>query len=231
MSRDLPFHVSDEERIAADMARELEAMTTTSPVLPGEEFAERVMLAIADEPLPQPVRAFGLALVGGHLRAAAAAIGDAWRTIASAPAPLAVRAQALALVLVVVVGSLTIAGGAAVGALGLLGNAGPTPPPSGPPSLPAPSTVPSPPPSREPSPPPSPEASPSESPEGSADGEATETPDANETAEPIDRHETDTPDATETDDHGGGDSSSGSGSGGDDHTPEPTKTEDHGSDG
>src|SRR6185369_2347706 len=101
------------------MARDLESMIVTG-VLPSEGFADRVMAAIAGEPLPQPVRAFGLALLAGHLRAAGSALTDAWRTISSVPAPLAVRAQALALVLVVVVGSLAVATGATVGALGLL---------------------------------------------------------------------------------------------------------------
>ena len=114
---ELPFHPSDEERIAAEMARDLEALNVMSAAPVSEDFADRVMLAIADDPLPQPVRAFGLALLGGHVRSAFAAIGDSWRTIASTPAPLAVRVQALALVLVVVLGSLTLAGGAAVGAL------------------------------------------------------------------------------------------------------------------
>jgi hypothetical protein len=206
VSRELPFHPSDEERVAAGMARELEAMAMTSPAPVSDGFADRVMLAIADEPLPQPVRAFGLALFGGHVRAALAAIGDSWRTISSTPAPLAVRAQALALVLVVVVGSLTIAGGAAVGALGLLQNNAPTP--SGPPSSqPLPSAVPS----------PSPVPTPSASPSPSTDVGPSQTPD-DETPEPTE---------TGSDDHGGGSGSgsdtSGSGSG--DHTPSPTSTD------
>jgi hypothetical protein len=226
MSRQLPVHPSDEDRIAAGMERELEAMTMTSPVLPGDGFADRVMAAIADEPLPQPVRAFGLALVGGHLRSAIAAVGDAWRTIASTPAPLAVRAQALALVLVVAVGSLALAGGAAVGAMGLLDrDDAPRP------SQPAPSVAPSPSPSRSPSPSPSPEPTPSASPESTETPEATETPD-DSTAAPTSRPRTATPTATGTDDHGGN-SGSGSGSGsGSDHTPSPAGTDDHsGSDG
>jgi hypothetical protein len=220
MSRDLPVHPSDEERVAAEMTRELEALTMTSPAPVSDGFADRVMLAIADEPLPQPVRAFGLALVGGHLRSAAAAVGDAWRTIASSPAPLAVRAQALALVLVVAVGSLAIAGGAAVGAFGLLDGNRSSPIPSGPP------------PSAAPSPSPSPDATPSPSPEVTETPEPTETPESTTTTKPG----TATPTATGTDDHGGGsgsDSGSGSGSGGgDDHTPSPGSTDDHsGSDG
>ncbi len=228
MSRERPIHPADEERIAAAMARELEAMTMTSAVQPSDGFADRVMLAIADEPLPQPVRAFGIALVGGHLRTAAAALGDAWRTVTSGLAPVAVRAQALALVLVVLVGSLTVAGGAAVGAMGLLGPATPAPSPSGPPPSvaqpspsPFPSAVPSPGDGAEPSSDASPSDDPSETPE------ATETSDRHQTPEPTGEQRTSTPEPTETNDHGG----SGSGSGSD-QTPDPAETDDHsGSDG
>ena len=230
MSGERTVHPADEERIAAGMARELESMTMTSAIQPSEGFADRVMLAIADEPLPQPVRAFGLALLGGHLRSAAAALGDAWRTVSSGLAPVAVRAQALALVLVVLVGSLTVAGGAAVGALGLLGPTTPIPSPSGPPpSVRQPSPSPSPDPSLLPSPEdgagPSPEASPSDDP--SETPEATETSDSHETPDSTDGPQTSTPEPAETDDHSG----SGSGSGSD-HTPDPAETDDHsGSDG
>lgn len=228
MTGELPLHPSDEERLASVMARELEMMTTTTAVQPSDGFADRVMLAIADEPLPQPVRAFGVALLGGHLRAAASAVGDAWRTLTSTPAPLLVRAQALALVLVVLVSSLALTGGATVGALGLLGNGPTTPAPSGPPSQPAPTRSPAPTPSEQP------EDTPSTAPEESTSAEPTDTPEAIETQDsheierPTVRPGTATP--TETDDHGG-DSGSGSGSGSGE-TPQPTETDDHsGSDG
>jgi uncharacterized membrane protein YgcG len=227
VSGQLPLHPADEERIAADMARELEAMTMTAAALPGDGFADRVMLAIADEPLPQPVRAFGLALLGGHVRAAAAAVGDAWRTISSRPAPVLVRAQALALVLVVMVGSLALAGGATVGAFGLLANGQPTPAPSNPlPSLAVPNAS--------PSPSPRPEETQSEAPEESSSPEpgdtpdATETPDARETERPTTHPRTPEPTATGTGDHGdGGGGGSGSGDGGG-STPGPTETDDSG---
>lgn len=227
MSRDLPIHPSDEDLVAADMARELEAMTTTttSPTQPSDGFADRVMQAIAGEPLPQPVRAFGLALLGGHLRAAGSALGDAWRTISSGPAPLVIRTQALALVLVVLVASLAVAGGATVGAFGLLRNTDPGPGPSGPPSI-LPAATPS------PSPSPAPEDTPSASPEESTSAEPSETPEATETTNshetngPTARPRTATPTATETDDHGGGGSSSSPGGG--DRTPSPTETDDSG---
>ena len=220
MSRELPMHPHDEGRMAAAMTRELEAMTTTT-IQPREGFANRVMQAIAGEPLPQPVRAFGLALTGGHLRAAASALGDAWRTISSRPAPLVIRAQALALVLVVLVASLALAGGATVGAFGLLGTTNPRPE-SGPPSI-LPSASPSPSPSI------APENTPSASPEESSTAKpsdtpgAMKTPESHETNAPTTRPRTATP--TGTDDHGGG-SGSGSGEGGD-QTPSPTATDDH----
>ena len=218
MNRDVPIHPSDEERIAANMARELEAMTTTTtPIQPSDGFADRVMQSIAGEPLPQPVRAFGLAVLGGRLRAAASALGDAWRTISSRPAPLVIRVQALALVLVVLVASLAVAGGATVGAFGLLGNGNPRTGPSEPPPR-LPIATPSPSASF------APEDTPSASPEESPTAEPTETPEPHETNGPTARPRTATPTATETDDHGGG---SGSGSGGDDHTPSPTATDDH----
>jgi hypothetical protein len=220
MSGVTSIHPSDEDRIAAEMTRELEALTMTiaSPVKPSDGFADRVMEAIAGEPLPQPVRAFGMAVVAGHLRAAAAAVGDAWRTISSAPAPMAVRAQALALVLVVLVGSLALAGGATVGAIGLFGGTPPTPGPSiPPPSLVIPGPSPSPAPSEDPVEPPTAEPS-----------DSAEPTDAHETEKPTVRPRTATP--TATDDHGGG-SGSGSGSGGGDHTPSPTETDDSSSGG
>ncbi len=83
------------------MARELEALAAASHVKPAAGFADRVMNAVASEPLPQPARAFGAAVGARRLGAALASIGDAWRVVVSGPTPLAVRAQALALVLVV----------------------------------------------------------------------------------------------------------------------------------
>ncbi len=227
MSARPPFHPGDEERIAAEMARELESIGALPGVAPSDGFADRVMLAVAAEPLPQPVRAFRLALFGGHLRAAVASIGDAWRVAMSGFAPAAIRAQALALVLVVVVASVTVAGGVTVGALNLLAPQ-PTTVPG--PSLPAPTrTEPVPERSEQPSATESQSAEPTQSsePTESAEptetaeptepgktAEPTETPDANETEQP--RTPTPQPTATGTDDHGGG---SGSGA-----TPTPTAT-------
>jgi hypothetical protein len=214
-----PFD-GDEEQIVREMTRELELLTGGTPAVPAEDFADRVMTAIADEPLPQPVRAFGLAVVAGRFRAAAAAVGDSWRVATSGFAPAAVRAQAFALVLVVAVATITVAGGATVGAINLLSPNGPTP-------TPAPTVS------------PAPSPSPSDEPviDASTGPTPSETVEPTETPEPTgsDDHggRTPRPTATGTDDHGGGSGSgsgsgsggSGSGSGSDgsgDHTPEPT---------
>jgi uncharacterized membrane protein YgcG len=231
MSGPMPLHPADEDRVVADMTRELDGLAMDSSIQPPAGFADRVMAAVAAEPLPQPVRAFGVALLGGRMRAAVASIGDAWRVTVGGSTPLAVRGQAVALVLVVAIGSIAIAGGAAVGAIDLLnGTQGPPPSFTAPvPSFPAPSPSPSP----------------------SSSIEASPSPDAlpTETPEPAETPRT-TPSPTGTDDHGGGgsgsDSGSGSGSGGSsgsgsdsgsgsgDRTPTPTAggTDDHeGSDG
>jgi uncharacterized membrane protein YgcG len=231
MSGPMPLHPADEDRVVADMTRELDGLAMDSSIQPPAGFADRVMAAVAAEPLPQPVRAFGVALLGGRLQAAVASVGDAWRVTVGGSTPLAVRGQALALVLVVAIGSIAIAGGAAVGAIDLLnGTQGPLPSSTTPvPSFPAPSPSPSPSSSIEASP--SPDASPTETPE------PTETPRSTPRT---------TPSPTGTDDHGGGGSESGSGSGsgsggssgsgndsgsgGGDKTPTPTAggTDDHG---
>lgn len=209
----MPIHPADEERLAAEMARELEGIGTAGGVHVSDDFADRVMTAVAAEPLPQPVRAFGVALVTGHLRSAASAVGDAWRVVTSGVVPVGVRAQALALVLVIAVGSLTIAGGATVGAIGLLGPHQVTPSPSQVVPSPAPSVTPSP--SISPTPSPSATAEPSESIEPADSASPTSTGTA--------PSRTATPSPTGTDDHGGG-SGSGSGGSGTIQTQEPGET-------
>lgn len=209
----MPVHPADEERLAAEMARELQGLGVAGGVHVSDGFADRVMAAVAAQPLPQPVRAFGVALVAGHLRSAAAAVGDAWRVVTSGAVPVGVRAQALALVLVVAAGSLTIAGGATVGAIGLFGPDQPTPSPSLVVPAPSPSVAPSP--SIDPSP------SPSATTEPSASVEPSETTSPTSTGTAPSR--TGTPSPTGTDDHGGG-SGSGSGSSSSTQTPEPTQT-------
>jgi hypothetical protein len=217
-----PIHVDDEARVADAMARELEAMAAATPPALPAGFADRVMAAVAREPLPQPTRAFGTALATRSLGAALAAIGDAWRVATGGRAPIAVRAQALALVLVVVAGSLAVAGGATVGAIDLLKA---TQPPHPSPSIPQPSQLqPTPSPSPTPSQPltpivPTPDGT--ETPEGTDGGGASERPDT-ATPRPTrteDARRTPTPSPTSTED--------GEGSGGDGETPSPTGTDEH----
>jgi uncharacterized membrane protein YgcG len=232
MSTRAPFHPGDEERIAAEMARELERMLdarSTPAVAASDGFSDRVMAAIAGEPLPQPVRAFGFALQSGRAGAAAAAVVDAWRVVTGSFAPAFVRAQALALVLVVVVASLALAGGVAAGAAAwLAGQSSPTP------SVVLPSSSPP------PSPSPSPSVAPTASPEPSASADPSHQAEPTETATPTDDHggagATQRPRTPEpTSDHGGGSGSdsgsggsgSGSGSGGS-PTETPSVTDDHG---
>ena len=242
MSGPRSIHPDDEERVATDMSRAIEALASEAGIRPPVDFTDRVMAAIATEPLPQPVRAFGVALLAGRLSAAAASVGDAWRVVGGGSTPLAVRVQALGLVLALTVASLAVAGGATVGAIGLLTSSPPpapittTPSPNAPVSSdPAPSQSPS----------PSPSLAPDGSPDASPAAEPTGTPEATETPggpRNTDGPRTSTPRPTETDDHGGsgGDGSSGedpehSGPGSgidsdDDHTPSPTETDGHSTD-
>lgn len=210
IDRRAPFGAAElpEDEPAADLAtslataRELEAMAAAPDTATGDDFTDRVMAAIALEPVPQPSAVAGSALRSGRPLGFVAAVRDAWRVAVSGGRPLAVRAQALALVLVaaVAVGSLLSAGGFAVaGALGLLAPSDPPavlPSPSPPPSL-----VPGPSPSPSVSPPPSVSPSPSISPSPTVRPTPTATPD-----------DTESPEAT--DDDGGG--NSGPGGGGDD---------------
>ena len=231
MSGRPPIHPDNEERLATDMSRELEALAAESAIRPPVGFVDRVMAAVAAEPLPQPARAFGLALLAGRLRAAGAAFGDSLRVVVGGSTPLAVRAQALGLVLVVAIGSIAVAGGAAVGAFDLL-TANPPPPPG--PTTQIPSELLS-----SPMPTPSPSATHDERPYASPTSEPTETPKSIETPGATERPRTDTPRPTESDDHGdgsgggdsgsGGSGSDGSGGGGDQTpTPVPTESDDHG---
>jgi hypothetical protein len=154
-------------------ARELEALAAFD-VNPSDGFKDRVMGAIAAEPLPAPVRAVGAAARGRRLAALVGSFGDAWRVAWSGGRPFAVRAQALALVLVVVValgsaGSLALVGG--WNALSPLRSPDMTPAAS-PELTPLPTPTPSPSPSESAEP----SAEPSESPGSSDSAEPTETP-------------------------------------------------------
>jgi hypothetical protein len=204
------------------IARELEVVADRSGAAPTAEFAERVMSAVAVEPVPAPARAAGVALRAGAAGAFLASLRDAWRVTLRGGFPAPVRAQALALVLVVV-GVASGSGLAVAGAVGLFdGNhAAPTPPPAvvtpvptvGPVSPePEASSTPEPSGSVEPSPEPTTEpsdtAEPTDTPDGEGGGEAptvkatkapswpasTATPSPTRTHEPED----DSPGATET---------------------------------
>ena len=120
MIGNVPIHPDDEARVAMEMTRDLEGMAAEKGISPSAWFADQVMAAVALEPLPQPARAFKAALLSGRMRAAIASLGDARRVAGGGSAPVFVRAQALALVLVLTIGSLALAGGATVGAVGFL---------------------------------------------------------------------------------------------------------------
>ncbi len=216
---------------ALAMGRELERFAVAEDVRPSPGFADRVMGAIADEPLPAPVVAAGAAARGARLGAMLAAFGDLWRVAWTGGRPLAVRAQALAIVLVILVVAGSVTSLAAVGALNVLTpNRSPdlTPAVSPSPSVaPTPTLSPSPSPSPTESAEPSDSAGPSESTESSGSAEPSETPEATsggtgatprptpeptatpkptETPEPSQTpRPTDTPEPTGTDDHDGGD--------------------------
>lgn len=122
------------DELAGDtrMARDLEtlaARTTNPPPAASAAFADRVMTAVAAEPVPAPARLAGRALRRGSLSALLLSLRDAWRVTTSTGFPMAARAQAMALVLVVaalVTGSSMVT----AGALGLLGTDHATPAPS-----------------------------------------------------------------------------------------------------
>lgn len=170
-------------------ARALEAYAESSPGAPSFGFEDRVMAAIANEPLPRPSARHGFV----------AMLRDSWAGAFGPGRPLAVRAQAFALLLIVAVAAGSIGSIAVVGAARLL-----TPDQSAPPVVtptPSPSPVPS------PSATPSPTVSPTPSPTPSA------TPTATQTARPT---ATETDEPSGTDDSGGDGDNSGPGGGGGD---------------
>jgi uncharacterized membrane protein YgcG len=141
-----------------ETARDLEAYAATGMAAPTVGFEDRVMAAIADEPMPRPTRGLGFL----------ATVREAWAVAFGAGRPLAMRAQALALLMILAVAVGSVGSVAVVGASRLLG---PVVPPTA-----TPSPVPS------PSPLPSPVATPSPSPSSSPT--ATPRPSPTETGEP-----------------------------------------------
>ena len=92
----------DELAAETRVARELEAVAVHGGVAPTSDFSDRVMAAVAAEPLPAPVIAAGSALRHGAAMGLLASLRDSFRVAFGGGFPAVVRAQALALVLVVV---------------------------------------------------------------------------------------------------------------------------------
>jgi hypothetical protein len=177
-------------------ARDLEAYAQTGSVVPTPGFEDRVMAAIADEPMPRP----------STRRGSVGFVRDAWAAAFGAGRPLAVRAQGLALLLLLAVAVGSVGGVVVVGAGRLLSGPVPTPPTL----IPSPSPLPSPSTSPPPSPTPtvSPSPSPTETPSPSVRPTATGTDDAEGTEEP-----------EGTDDNSGPGGGGGPGSGSDSSGP------------
>jgi hypothetical protein len=192
------------EELAAEtrVARDLEGVSARGGMRPSAGFTDRVMGAVAAEPVPAPVIAAGSALRHGAALGFLASIRDSFRVAFGRGFPVVVRAQALALVLVVT-GVVAGSGLATAGAIGLLDDRGsPSPVPSV--AAPSPSELPSATPAATDTPNPtfeaaSPPATPSSSP-GPTESEAVETqgPD-----------EIDAPAASDEPGDDGGDASSG----------------------
>lgn len=161
-------------------ARELEWLDSGA-IRPSEGFTDRVLAAIALEPLPAPMAVAGTAAREGRVGAMLAALRDTWHVAWSGGRPMAARAQAMAFVLLLVVAVGSVSGLATIGAVGALF------PPATPalhPTQPVPAVA-------TPSPRPTPSPSPSI--------DRTEPPEPSETAEPTDTHEpTDTLEPEET---------------------------------
>lgn len=187
-------------RDAMEVARLLErhAATESEPLAPS--FVDRVMVAIADEPSPQPLAAAGRAIRGRRVGAFLVAVRDAWRVTVTAYRPPAVRMQALALVLLVALALGSIGGIGAVGALGLLTST-PEPTPSVEPvptDSPMPSTSPSPSPSVSPTPTASPLPTATVEPTESVEPAETEEPDSTDDSDGRTPRPTRTPEPGET---------------------------------
>ncbi len=221
-----PEEISDVDAVIRDgelaaayaAARSLEQAMPVDHVRLSPDFADRVMAAVAAEPLP---RAAGF-LYGVFARpgpaSLVASIREAWSTAAGASGrPFGVRAAALAYVFVVLVAAVSVTGAAALGtagAFGLLsddGSAAPTEVIASPTTEPSHSAEPS------SSPEPSESAEPSESPDVDESTEPSETP----TSKPVGGPGT-TPLPTPSDDDGGGASASPSDDHGGSETGSPT---------
>ena len=192
-------------------ARDLEAYAATGLAAPSVGFEDRVMAAIADEPMPRPTG-----------RGLLATVRDAWAIAFRPGRPLAVRAEAFAMLLALAVAVGSIGSVAVIGASRLLGDDGRPPP-----TLPSPSPVPSPSDAPSPSPSPSPSVSPSPSP--SVTPRATPRPSPTETDEPsgTDDNGGGSGSGSGSDDSGSGGGGSGSGSGSDDSSGRGSGSDDN----
>jgi hypothetical protein len=195
------------EELAAEtrLARDLEAVAARGGAAPTAGFADRVMGAIATEPVPAPVIAAGSALrhraVGGFLRS----LRDSFRVAFGGGFPAVVRAQAFALVVLVAV----FAGGSGLATAGALGVFDDHSSPSPQATQPAPTDVPE---SASPEPLATPAAT-LELPTPSPDGEL----------EPAVSASPETPEPGDTQEPGDDSSGDGSGSSGSSRTPAPTE--------
>lgn len=174
-----PFHLSElgseadpfESADLLRMARELEGLDG-GPIRPSDGFTDRVLAAIADEPLPAPMAVAGLAARQGRLGAMVAALRDTWHVAWTGGRPLAVRAQAMAFVILLVVAVSSVGAMTTVGAMNVLFPAISSPSPKLPVS--------------NPTPPPARTAEPTDSPEPTDSAEPPETPEPTETEKPGD---------------------------------------------
>lgn len=139
-----------------ETARDLETYAATGMAAPTVGFEDRVMAAIAAEPMPRLTRGLGFL----------ATVREAWAVAFGAGRPMAMRAQALALLLLLAVAVGSVGSVAMVGASRLLTPAVPSPttPSPAPSPLPSPSAEPSPSPPASDAPTPSPTTTPRPSP-------------------------------------------------------------------
>ena len=182
---------------ALGAARDLEALAASDGIRPTEGFDDRVMAAIALEPIPRAVVTGGNAVRGTGVAGFLYAVRNAWRVGSTGGRPFAVRAQALAFVFVVLLAAGSLGGAGVIAVAGLFdGNNGPSP---------TPQTVPTalPTPTEQTTPSPSPSAEPTETAQPTETAEPTETPDPGQTARPT-RTPRPAETAQPTDDHGGG---------------------------
>jgi uncharacterized membrane protein YgcG len=164
---EIDLELDELSRGLVETARDLELYAATGLAAPTVGFEDRVMAAIAVEPMPRPTRGLGFV----------ATVREAWAIAFGAGRPIAMRAHALALLLLLAVAVGSVGSVAVVGASRLLGPA--VPPPTTP--SPAPSLLPSPSPAPTSPPPivsPTPAATPSPRPTATETDEPTGTDDS-----------------------------------------------------